>query len=107
MLNAVVAAVGWSYLLVVTALWRAGRLRGVWEHPIGLYGFVLLVIGNVLGLWYAPAERFMGDVGRILYVHVPAAWLAMLCLSVASVSALLYLTLGRRGLDATLEAATE
>jgi heme exporter protein C len=108
--NAVVAAIGCSYLLVVAAWWlsgRGGRFLARWEHAIGLYGLGLLVAGNVLGLAYAPAERFMGDVGRILYVHVPAAWLAMLCFLAASAFGLGYLLTGRRSLDAALEATTE
>ena len=31
-----------------------------------------------MGLFVAPKEVMMGDVGRILYVHVPTAWVALL-----------------------------
>jgi len=31
----------------------------------------------IYGLFYAPAERLQGDTVRILFVHVPAAWLGM------------------------------
>src|SRR5262245_360912 len=110
MINGVVAALGLAYLLVVGILWatgRGGRLLSRWAHVLGLYGFALLVTANGIGLAYAPAERFMGDVGRILYVHVPAAWLAMSCFLLASVAGLLYLVNGRRRWDALLEAACE
>ncbi len=40
-------------------------------------GTVLIVIGCVLGLGYAPPEEYQGDTVRILYIHVPAAWLGM------------------------------
>jgi heme exporter protein C len=36
---------------------------------------ILLVIGLYLGLVWAPSERLMGDVYRIMYVHFPS-WLA-------------------------------
>ncbi|MDO8461966.1 MAG: cytochrome c biogenesis protein CcsA [Deltaproteobacteria bacterium] len=43
------------------------------------------------GLVRAPADRMMGDVYRILFVHVPAAWNALLLLTVSFVGCLLYL----------------
>jgi len=48
-------------------------------HLFGLAGLVLLFVGSYLGLFVAPSERYMGDVARIMYVHVPSAWNAMLC----------------------------
>ncbi|MBX2802889.1 MAG: cytochrome c biogenesis protein CcsA [Myxococcales bacterium] len=78
-----------------------------WEHPIGAYGLGLLIIGNYLGIAVAPSERFMGDVGRILYVHVPAAWIAMLCFMVAFVFALVFLFTNARKWDSAMEAACE
>jgi heme exporter protein C len=44
----------------------------------GLLGLVLLLIGSWIGLVVAPPERHMGDVARILYVHVPCAWNSLL-----------------------------
>ena len=32
--------------------------------------------GLVWGLFFAPADWQQGDAVRIMYVHVPAAWLA-------------------------------
>jgi heme exporter protein C len=110
MLNTVVAIVGFAYLAVVGVLWatgRGGKFLSRWEHLLGLYGLGLLVAGNALGLFFSPAERFMGDVGRILYVHVPAAWIAMACFLLASVAGLLYLVNGKRRWDALLESASE
>ena len=40
-------------------------------------GVLLIVAGSVYGLFFAPADRLMGDSVRILYIHVPTAWLAM------------------------------
>jgi heme exporter protein C len=78
-----------------------------WEHPYGVAGAVMLAIGNWLGLFYAPGERFMGEVGRILYVHVPAAWVSMLCFMVAGVCAVGFLMAGKRWWDSAMESATE
>ena len=40
-------------------------------------GLLLLLIGAVAGLFYTPADYLQGDSVRIMYVHVPAAWLGM------------------------------
>jgi heme exporter protein C len=49
----------------------------------GLLGLALLVAGSWIGLFVAPPERHMGDVARILYVHVPCAWNSMLAYTFA------------------------
>lgn len=69
--------------------------------------FLLLVSGSYLGLFVAPGERFMGDVYRIMYVHVPTAWNAMVALTYAFIAALMYLFRGGWKWDARLEAAIE
>ncbi len=43
----------------------------------GIGGIVMIVLGSYAGLFIAPADYLQGDTFRILYVHVPAAWLAM------------------------------
>ena len=58
----------------------------------GLAG-VLLVVGLYLALVEAPADYQQGDTVRIMFVHVPSAWMAMFCysfLAVASVIALIW-----------------
>ena len=47
-----------------------------WSYGFGFLGLVLVAIGHGMGLFVAPKEAMMGDVGRILYVHVPTAWVA-------------------------------
>ncbi|WP_428487247.1 heme ABC transporter permease [Rhodopila sp.] len=39
-------------------------------------GWLLTVIGLVWGLLFAPADWQQGDASRIMYIHVPSAWLA-------------------------------
>ncbi|WP_076073267.1 heme ABC transporter permease CcmC [Sphingomonas montana] len=46
--------------------------------PWALWGGVLLsLVGLACGLWLTPADYLQKDSVRILYVHVPAAWLGM------------------------------
>src|SRR3546814_631278 len=40
-------------------------------------GLILLLAGAGCGLFVTPADYLQGDTVRILYIHVPAAWLGM------------------------------
>ena len=106
-ITAIAGLIGLGYLLpmAVPAVRRALPFR--WEHPLGAYGLFLLISGNALGLFIAPGEMRMGDVGRILHVHVPAAWIAMLAFVVAGVCAFGSLWTGKRAWDSALEASSE
>lgn len=49
-----------------------------WLTPLSLLCGLALVAGALgWGLFRAPADRLMGDTVRILFIHVPAAWLGM------------------------------
>jgi heme exporter protein C len=74
---------------------------------VGALGVGLLAVGSALGLGWAPAERYMGDVGRILYVHVPAAWVSLLCFVLAGGLGIASLATGSRRIDAAVVAACE
>ena len=83
----------------------SGRLK--WEHAIGVLGVLGMIGGHYAGLFVAPPERMMGDVGRIFYVHVPVAILSMLMFSVSGLAAFGYLMTGRLGFDWLVEATVE
>jgi heme exporter protein C len=70
-------------------------------------GVVLLLVGSYLGLFRAPREQYMGDVQRIMYVHVPTAWNALLALTFAFGCAVTFLLRGGWSWDARHEAAVE
>ena len=44
----------------------------------GLLGIGLFLFGSYIGLFVAPPDRHMGDVQRMLYVHVPTSWNCLL-----------------------------
>src|SRR5687768_1042488 len=52
----------------------AGRLVPWFAVPAAL----LFVLGLYLGLFAAPTDFQQGDAYRVLFVHVPAAWMGML-----------------------------
>jgi len=61
----------------------------------GTLAFVLAVIGLYLGLFVAPEDFQQGEVYRIIFIHVPTAWMAMLIYLVMAgyaVMALVYQT---------------
>jgi heme exporter protein C len=70
-------------------------------------GALLLLIGSYLGLFVAPAERYMGQVYRILYVHVPTAWNWMIAVLVGLFASIAFLFKNDLKWDARLEAALE
>lgn len=78
-----------------------------WDQAFGWLGLALLTVGTYMGLFVAPPERFMGEVQRIMYVHVPCAWVGMVCYSLAFVMAILSLWTHRPRYDAILTAAAE
>lgn len=49
---------------------------------------ILLLIGLYGAFVTSPADYQQGDSVRIMYIHVPAAWLSMFCYGVMSASAL-------------------
>src|SRR5215204_2965650 len=52
---------------------------------------VSIAVTMVLALVVAPADAFQGDAYRLLYMHVPAAWLAYLAFFVTAVASALWL----------------
>ena len=77
------------------------------EHVLGAAGLALFAYGAYQGLFVLPPEKFMSDVGRILYIHVPTAWMAMLVATVACFVAIGSLVRGGEAWDAALEASVE
>ena len=69
------------------------RLSGAVLPWLAAGGVGLTAIGLAWGLFFAPADWQQGDAVRIMYVHVPAAWLASagyLGLAVCSVLSLVW-----------------
>lgn len=78
-----------------------------WQTGSFLLGGLLLIVGCVLGLTWAPPEKHMGDVSRILFVHVPAAWNTLLFCTFALGFAVMSLWTGKQKWDARMVATIE
>ncbi len=66
---------------------------------------ILLSIGLIF--FYTPVDALQGEVQRILYFHVPAAWVGMLSFIVLAVVSIIYLIKPDERLDWTARAAAE
>ncbi len=58
---------------------------------LGTGALVAMVAGSAAGLLLVPADALQGEVQRLMYIHVPTAWLAMLSFFVVFVMSVLYL----------------
>ncbi len=69
------------------------RISGRVLPVVAVLGLGLTLTGFVWGLFFAPADWQQGDAVRIMYVHVPSAWLASfgyLSLAICSVFSLVW-----------------
>ncbi len=69
------------------------RISGRVLPVMAVLGLGLTLTGFVWGLFFAPADWQQGDAVRIMYVHVPSAWLASfgyLSLAICSVLSLVW-----------------
>lgn len=53
------------------------RLARALTAPLLVLGLLLAGAALTYGLFFAPPERLQGETVRILFIHVPAAWLGM------------------------------
>jgi heme exporter protein C len=60
-------------------------------NGLGMVALLTVLVGLYLALVYAPADTLQGDVQRIMYIHVPTAWVAFFAFFVVFVSSLVYL----------------
>ena len=75
----------WIYLANPTRFLELSS-RLLWSLvPLTVFAFAA---GLYLGCFVAPDDYQQGATVRIMFIHVPAAWLAMLCWGLMSISAL-------------------
>jgi heme exporter protein C len=74
---------------------------------LGLVALLALVGSQLLGVLTSPADRDMGHLQKIMYVHVPAAWNAFIAFFIVAIASLLYLWKGKEQHDLLAAAAAE
>ena len=84
---------------------------GAFRHPgtAALYAALLLSMGLAIfmAFIFAPAERVQAEVYRILFVHVPSAWLAFFAFGNVAFGSVMYLIRGRSRWDRLAHASAE
>jgi heme exporter protein C len=78
--------------------------RGLVLSTVGMVGLALVY---VIALRYTPVEARQGLAQKIFYVHVPAAWCALLAFSLVGLASVLYLWLRDMRLDRFAAASAE
>jgi len=79
----------WSPLLLLALvlaltglhIFDAASRKWVWKVLLFI-GVTMLIAQSVLGLWWVPPEHYMGDVYRIIYMHVPQVWMALIGMTI-------------------------
>ena len=77
------------------------------ERTLGRLSIAALAIGALLSLVVAPADAVQGQVQRLMYVHVPSAWLAYQAFFIVFVGSIAYLKTKNRRWDELSVAAAE
>jgi heme exporter protein C len=65
-----------------------GRLLA---NGLGIVALLAVMVGLYLAFFYAPPDVLQGDVQRIMYVHVPTAWVAFFAFFVVFLASIVYL----------------
>ncbi|MFC3907732.1 heme ABC transporter permease CcmC [Legionella dresdenensis] len=79
----------WKFLYQMASPKSFFRLTQSWLRCLGIAAIALLLTGMVWGLFFAPPDYQQGDAFRIIYIHVPAAFMSMAIYSLMTFCALL------------------
>jgi heme exporter protein C len=77
----------WTWFHKLASPPHVYRIAGRLAPWFGWVGGVLIAVGVVWGLRFAPADYQQGDGFRILYVHAPSAWMSMFTYVVMALAA--------------------
>ena len=83
-----------------TAVPRTSRL-------FGMIAFAAVIAAQLFAILTSPADRDMGHLQKIMYVHVPGAWMAFIAFFVVFVYSILYMLRKRETDDLIAASAAE
>ncbi|MBA2711297.1 MAG: cytochrome c biogenesis protein CcsA [Tatlockia sp.] len=67
----------WNFLYQMASPKAFYQITKSWLGKIGFSASVFLIVGIIWGLVFAPPDYQQGDAFRIIYIHVPAAFLSL------------------------------
>ncbi len=67
---------------------RFMRLSNVLVPVLALAALVTFAIGLYMAFFVAPPDYQQGETVRIMFIHVPSAWLALMCYTIIAVSSI-------------------
>jgi heme exporter protein C len=70
---------------------EARLLKPQVARALGWLTLASLAVLALFGLWGAPPDRVQSDAQRLMYLHVPTAWVAYLAFGVTAISSALWL----------------
>ncbi len=65
------------------------RITSHWLKPMLWLAIILTIYGLVDGLFFAPEDYQQGDSYRIIFVHVPAAWMSMFIYAIVGIAGIM------------------
>jgi heme exporter protein C len=78
-----------------------------WIGIIGVIGALAFIGAQALGVLTSPPDRDMGDLQKIMYVHVPAAWNAFIAFFIVACASIKVLLTNDERADLLAAAAAE
>jgi heme exporter protein C len=81
--------------------------RPRWLLPFGAFAIVFFVAAQATALLLSAPDRDMGHLQKIMYVHVPSAWVALLGPALVFVASVLYLWKRRPNYDLLAASSAE
>jgi heme exporter protein C len=93
----------------VTVQSEMAPMKPMSRTVLRILGFITLVslLSGLALAFLAPADAVQGNVQRIMYIHVPMAWVAYLAFSIVFVSSVGYLWRKTRGWDIVAHSSAE
>ncbi len=77
----------WKFLHKLASPPHFYQLAAKFMPWFAICALALISYGTIAGLFFAPADYQQGDAFRIIYVHVPAAYLSLLAYAAMAISA--------------------
>src|ERR1041385_1537402 len=74
-----------------TSLLRSYPVRPRGLRIFGWLAFIYFIAAQAIAIRISPPDRDMGDLEKILYVHVPSAWTEFVAFAFVFVTSIMYL----------------